>query len=120
MKKEWAILYADGSTFSNLDGEPHEAPRHGVQMTFWADEETGVCIEDSPIGYWYWRSNRWFGCDDHMGFWDHMFHSGEPVIAVFGRTLHDDEWQQDMLGRVKEIMGEPKSAWRKRERRSTT
>ena len=115
---EWVILYHDQSTFSNLDGEAKDAPRHGVMETFFYDTSTGVSVESSPIGYWVWKSNRWFGIDDQMGFWDHMFHYSEPVIALFGRTLHDLEWQKDIHVKTLELMKIPKNAWRNREHRS--
>jgi hypothetical protein len=46
---EWLIHYDDGSTFSSLDGEPHEAPRDGVQTVTVADEMAGRLV--------------WFGFD---------------------------------------------------------
>lgn len=115
---DWLILYGDGSTFSNLDGPPHEAPRTGVMQTFFMDERTGVSIESSLIGHWGWKDGRWFGFDDHMGFWDYLFHHPEPCICLFGRTLHDEEWQARILPLVREITNTPKSAWRARERRA--
>jgi len=116
-KLEWLIRYADGSEFTNLDGEPHEAPRYGVQFVYQADEDVGVRTETSPIGHWVFREGEWLGFEDHMGFWDHMFHSGQPVIPIFGRTLLDSKWQQ-MVGEEAEWrFKQPKSAWRPRERR---
>lgn len=114
---DWAILYADRSVVTSLDCEPWEAPRHGVQQTFYCDPDTGVGVESSLIGHWVWKQNRWFGCDDHMGFWDYMFHHPEPCICLFGRTLHNDVWEQDIRDKAIEICGWPKSAWRPRERR---
>ena len=114
---DWLILYADGSRFSSLDGEAHEAPRMGVMQTFYMDHATGVSVEPSLIGHWIWRSNRWFGCDDHMGFWDYMFNHPEPCVCLFGRTLHNEEWEAEVYQQTLAITGEPKSAWRARERR---
>lgn len=114
---EWLIQYADGSTFSSDDGAPHEAPRHGVMQTFYMDDATGVSVEGSLIGHWVWKSNRWFGCDDHMGFWDYMFHHPGPLLAIFGRTLHNEEWEEDVRLKTQELLRTPKSAWRQRERR---
>lgn len=115
---DWKILYADGKVLSNLDGEAWEATRNGVMQTFYMDESTGVSVEGSLIGHWVWKSNRWFGCDDHMGFWDYMFHYPGKLTAVFGRTLHNEEWEADIRRLSIEIMNEPKTAWRPRERRA--
>lgn len=114
---EWLILYADETTFSNLDGTEYEARRYGVMETFFMDPATGVGVESSKIGHWIWKSNRWFACDDHMGFWDYMFHHPGPTLAIFGRTLHDLEWQTDIHQKTTELLKTPKSAWRARERR---
>jgi len=114
---DWLILYDDGSTFTNLDGAPHEAPRSGVMQTFYMDDATGVSVESSPIGHWIWKRNRWFGVDDHMGFWDYLFHYPEPCVAIFGRTLHNEEWERRVHEQTIELMKMPKSAWRQRERR---
>ncbi len=121
---EWLILYADESTFSNLDGLPYEAPREGVMETFFADERTGVSVESSPIGRWGWKADsdglngRWFGFDDHHGFLDYLAHYPGPVIPLFGRTLHDHEWEGRIRDFAKELMRSDKSAWRSRERRA--
>lgn len=112
---DWKILYADGKVFSNLDGEAWEAPRNGVMYAFYMDESTGVSVEHSPHGIWVWRTNRWFGTDDR-GWHDYMyFHPGQTTM-IFGRTLHNEQWEKDIHERCIEIMAEPKTAWRPRER----
>ena len=112
---EWKILYADGSTFSNIDGEPREAPRCGVQAVFYADDLVGVMVETSHDGYWAWVG-EWQGLD-LAGFWDHLFHHPSPLV-VFGRYLKDSDWEGRIRALIEDEMDRPKSAWRKRERRA--
>ena len=113
---DWLIQYHDGSTFSSADGPPHAAPRNGVMQVFYMDEATGVSVETSPEGYWVWKSNRWFGTDQ-MGYWDYRFHWMEPQVAIYGRTMHNEEWEGEIRLKSQELLGTPKSAWRQRERR---
>ena len=120
----WVILYADDSTFSSEDGEPHEAPRMGVQRIYFSDERVGVGVEGSPIGRWGWKTDaddangRWFGFDDHGGFLDYLMTYPRPCVSLFGRTLHPHEWEAVVAKDARRILGEPKSAWRERERRT--
>lgn len=117
-KIEWLLKYADGSEFSNLDGEPWEAPRWGVQFVYYLDDVVGVATEQSPIGFWGWLGDRWVGFWDHMGFWDYLGnHKRSPVIPLFGRTLPDEEWERRTQEEAEWKMGVDKSAWRPRERR---
>lgn len=114
---QWLILYSDGSRFSSFDGEPHEAPRQEVQFIIMEDPDTGTRAEASPIGFWGWRDGEWNGFEDHMGFWSYMFNSGEPITAVFGRTLKNSLWEA-LIKEASEIeMGIRKFGWRKYERR---
>ena len=59
----WKIFYDDGSSFSNEDGEPEDAPGVGA-----------VVIADSVANYtahrwdwYYWRPSKgeWWGADIH-------------------------------------------------------
>jgi hypothetical protein len=115
-RKEWVILYADGSTFSDLDGSFMQAPRNGVMQVFYASELTGVSVESSQEGYWLWRDGVWMG-SDVFGYHDYMFHDPGPLCVLFGRTRKDEVWMGEVHRMSVEIMGEPKSAWTTRERR---
>ena len=115
MTLEWKILYGDGSTFSNLDGEPWEAPKENVQAVFRKEEITGVTTEPSDAGYWIWKDDCWFGVD-LAGYWDYRFHHMAPQTAVYGRYIRDEQWETKIRELIQEEMGTVKSAWRKRER----
>lgn len=115
-RKEWAILYTNGTVFTNLDGGFMDAPRNGVAQVFYSSELTGVSVESSPEGVWLWRDGLWMGSDT-FGLWDYLFHDPGPLCVLFGRTVKDEKWMGDIHQKALEIMGEPKSAWRSRERR---
>lgn len=110
----WRVYYADDSVFTSDEGEPHEAPRHGVQFVAIQDPEVGWQGEQSPEGYWIWRNGRWFGTDT-MGFWDYLYHHRGPCVCLFGRTLTRPRYRT-LLKRATKDLGE-KSAWAKREDR---
>ena len=40
----WCIFYVDGTTFSNLNGEPEEAPGGGVAAIFQESRDVGVAV----------------------------------------------------------------------------
>ena len=118
---EWAIRYAD-AVFTNLDGEPHEAPRRRVQRVYFMDWRGDICVEVSPIGRWGWKtdqadeSGQWFGYDDHEAFSQYLDGYARPTVQLFGETLHGHEWERMISEDILEVMGVPKTAWHKRER----
>lgn len=72
---EWKIFYEDGSTFSNLDGFPEEAPAFGV-----------VGIACQP--------DLW-GCGDFVGLIDYLAHSpGYYKVVRFGRLVANDVYDR--------------------------
>lgn len=118
---EWVIRYPD-SVFTNLDGAPHEAPREKVQRVYYMDSRGDICVEVSPIGRWGWKTDsedengQWFGYDDHGAFHAYLVTYPCPTIQLFGETLHGHEWERMISEDILEVMGVPKTAWRKRER----
>ena len=113
---EWAVYYADGSTFTSEDGPPESAPRVGVQCVLQSDERVGyevVCRTlPSPDGFWIWQHGRWWDSDT-PGFWDYLMHSQEACVVLFGRWLPDEEYEAI----VHKAIALGKSAWKKHERR---
>ena len=92
-RREWAILYADGSVFTNLDGPPENAPRQGVQIVYNLDPNVGLREEQTRVGFWGWRdAYGWVAFQTESGFWDYAFESGIRQITLFGRTLPESEW----------------------------
>lgn len=65
---KWIVKYVDGSTFTNLDGPPDQAPRGGVIGIAEADEEAGRRIR---VGYdfYFWLQHYGEKNRDDLGFW---------------------------------------------------
>jgi len=61
----WCIYYADGSTFSSEDGEPHEAPAEFFICAIGYGED-GVRYIMHGWNYYRWdkESKQWWGMDD--------------------------------------------------------
>lgn len=115
---EWALFYADGTFFSDLDGDPSKAPREFVQLAVWRDEGTGWNYEQSDIGYWVWREDlgHFLGIQNEAGWQSYLrSYNGYP-LTVFGWTLSDTEFHRVMKLAAK-VMEEPKSLWRRIEKR---
>ena len=54
---DWKVYYGDGSTFSSDDGEPREAPPHGVQVIV---ERVGERTMQHSLGDYYgWDGVQW-------------------------------------------------------------
>ncbi len=88
----WKIYYSNGTTFSNLDGNPEDAPPTGV-----------ICILQNPIKHgWMLLRNKdyylrlddweWVGCEAD-GFWQYMFKPGWKC-PKFGENVSDSIYEK--------------------------
>jgi hypothetical protein len=96
MQPFWIIFYEDGSTFSNEDGLPSEAPPLGVMVLLQRSAQDRIVLYTQKDYYcWGWRdSNEWVNCEP-AGFWDYMFHhTGEQKAVLFGRWTTDDNYMK--------------------------
>lgn len=78
---KWRIWYDDGSTFSNEDGRPQDAPGRGLICIVQVDERTGR--RRLTGDYYVWMLGRWFSVD-LFGLWDYLSKQGMKVVK-FGR-----------------------------------
>lgn len=112
---EWRIYYDDGSTFSNAEGAPHEAPALGVQMILQADPVVGRQVITGKDFYYFdlgaWMSADWFGL------WDYLCRPGAEKTVRFGRNMRSQDYHALMGRAVKDPDFPPKSAWYPGERR---
>lgn len=110
----WRIWYSDGTTFSDRDGEPAEAPGLGVQVVVQIDHRTGrrtLCERD----YYVWKEQQWFGVD-LFGLWDYLSGPGRKVVK-FGEYI-DRLRFEDVLRLAEEDQDFPlRSGWLPGERR---
>jgi len=59
---KWRIYYGDGSTFSDEDGSPGEAPIVNVQVIVQPGKQTGRYWQAGSDYYVFWN-DRWVGVD---------------------------------------------------------
>lgn len=111
---KWAVLYRDGSVFTDEDGSPNEAPRTEVQAVFQEvpDDLVRAVLVRSTWGFWKWEE-AWVGVD-REGMWQHMIHWPTPLI-LFGSFLSEPEWDA-MKQKIETTLGMVKGAWLRRER----
>jgi hypothetical protein len=108
----WRIYYADGSTYSNLDGAPEDAPGDGCLAIAQMDKTVGYRIEHND-GFYWWEKECWF-CGDEYGLMQYQTDPGWKKV-ILGRAVLHDEWLA-MWKRIKADFG-PKSAYWPKERR---
>jgi hypothetical protein len=91
----WRIYYDDGSTFSSLDGEPHEAPPRGFICVVGYDDKNGRYILAQWDHYYYDKeADQWWGCDIH-GLIDRLC-MNRIYAYKLGRTVTSTEYQKIM------------------------
>ena len=109
----WCLYYGDGSTFSNEDGLPADAPALNVQVISTADaviaREVGVVLLYGKDYYWW--DGGWFG-GDLFGLFDYLLCAQGRAVVKFGRFVPRDQYQAAFNKAVAE-----KHAWYPDERR---
>jgi hypothetical protein len=95
----WVIHYSDGSTFSDEDGQPEDAPAFGVVCIVQPDPDRKRNIMHGWDWYYYndveGNGPMWWGCDLH-GLLDRMLHRLGVRALVQGRTVSNDIWSEMM------------------------
>lgn len=109
----WKVYYADGSTFSNEDGGPGDAPSTGVlsirqrldcdhHKDQWLKAEGRhnsdgrvvlVLLENS--NWYFWADGHWFRTD-LLGFLDQAMHCGARYLKQ-GRYVTHEAWERAMM-----------------------
>ncbi len=90
----WEIYYDDGTTFSDLDGTPEQAPSFGVICVVTPDETVGRIV----IHKWDWYymvEGQWWGSDIY-GVLDRLTHNLEVTALKQGRSVANHEFQRIM------------------------
>jgi hypothetical protein len=109
---DWKIWYGDGTTFTNVDGEPAEAPGRNVQVVGKADPEVGFRFLEGK-DYYLLRKGEWIGVD-FQGLIDQLVSQG---IVKVGMLLTDAEWKEIHAQAMADKEIARKSAWKSDERR---
>src|SRR3990167_5592916 len=89
----WKLYYGDGSTYSNEDGLPEDAPCGRVIAAAFYDEDNRrrICHQ---ADYYIWDGTRWYSASD-SGFWQYMGEPGAKVVK-FGREIGDIQYRSVM------------------------
>ena len=93
---KWRIFYADGSTFSNEDGRPEDAPGLGVEVINQVHEDSHVGAYQQHGGeYYIWYSNKWWACDE-LAYFEYIFVDKFPhgKVALRGKMLDNPEYNK--------------------------
>lgn len=108
----WRIYYGDGSTYSNLDGSPFDAPTTNAQGVVHYDAAVGRKIVHRCDVYWYSQAEDcWYGAADRnlIGFWDHIAQRG-PKYFLIGRSISDEAFDEVTKAMLVDEDFPPKSA----------
>ena len=108
--REFVIYYGDGSTYSNEDGPPEDAPARNVQIIVQPHRQVGVEIVSSADNYVWMDDRGWWGVD-RDGMMDYLIEPGWKKV-LYGRTLLQSEYDQ-----IVKAANLEKDAWLERERR---
>lgn len=109
MALKFRIIYGDGSTFTDADGSPYDAPRLNVQCIVGPDRHNGRYIVSDKDAYW-WEEHqeRWRGGDRH-GEWIYMLRLG-PRVVLYGEQIDDDVYNACIVAALTDPDFPPKTA----------
>jgi len=86
----WIIWYDDGSSFTNLDGKIHEAPRWGVMCIAQYSKDHGRVIVHG-YDYYFWEKDEWLS-GDLVGLIDYLTRDGIEKVVLIGRSVPPAEF----------------------------
>lgn len=86
----WVIWYADGSSFTSLDGGPDNAPRWGVLCIAAYSGDHGRVIWHGG-DYYAFEEGEW-GPRDLVGLIDYLTRPGAAKIVLVGRHVPPDQF----------------------------
>lgn len=84
MLYQWIVWYDDGSSFTNLDGQPWDAPRWGVLCIAAESKDHGRMIWHAT-DYYVWDT-EWISCD-FTGLLDYLTRPGREKTVLIGRHV---------------------------------
>ena len=106
----WRIFYGDGSTYSNEDGSPFDAPTRNVQAVVYADKLHGRVINAMRDFYWWVEAEgEWYG-GDRDGMDDYLFDLPGPKKVLRARSLNHEQYNAVIKAALDDPDFPPKSA----------
>lgn len=99
---QWKIYYGDGTTFSDQDGRPTEAPSANVQIILESTEKEGVIRLSGKNYYWYDEDLGQWCAGDYAGMIDYVLRCTSVKLArsmttrefdlMFRRAVADEDF----------------------------
>ena len=84
MARRWVVWYQDGSSFSDDDGQPWDAPRAGVICITQAAEDCGrFLIKETNFFCWHFDEQQ-FVPHDTLGMHDYLSQPGKEKVVLRG------------------------------------
>ncbi len=83
----WRIYYGDGSTFSDRDGSPYDAPGGNVQVIC-CEYDNGTAPPISASNLYRWETKSWMNCD-FMDLPQYFLTHPGPQKIIMGREMED-------------------------------
>lgn len=100
----WRVYYADGSTYSDRDGDAFHAPTAGVQVVV-METPSGAPLRYGKDAY-YWREDvGWQACDT-PGLWDYLLMYVGPKAILIGRSIRDEDFWRILERAQREGLGD--------------
>jgi hypothetical protein len=92
---KWIIFYTDKSSFSDLDGPPHLAPRWGVACVALVDEK-GRSVWGGRDYYVFHERTLWFNVD-FTGLLDYLAEPVAEKVVLFGRHMRSADYAKMLV-----------------------
>lgn len=97
---KWRLYYGDGSTFSNEDGLPEEAPCTNVMCIAYYDQDNRRRLAHTA-DYYGFDEGRWYAFDI-FGLWDYLARPGLKTVK-FGRMVSDVNYRTVMAKAMNDL-----------------
>lgn len=106
---KWKIYYTDGSTYSDQDGSPFDAPALHVQVIVVEEPAVGRFLIAQRDRYWWDpERNSWFGGDTQGEFQNNL--KKGPKATLYGEFVWNHEYQNCIKAALADPYLPPKSA----------
>lgn len=101
----WKVFYIDGSSFSNVEGPPEDAPGGGVLAIAQEDSAVGCEIHHGNDFYaWDQQYDGWYGLD-YFGLTQYLMRPGTKIIKL-GEAMSTERYRL-LLKDIKKDPGLP-------------
>ena len=106
---KWKIFYEDGTTFTDQDGTPFEAPTSGVLVVICENDEVGRVLVYGQSYYFWWQEHGQWWAGNIIGMFDYLNRPGAKKV-LFGREVPGKDWNKAIDEAEKDPYLPPKTA----------